>query len=78
MLEPRKRTAIDGKVWWCVFDTDKMEYNTILFGKKSAGQNGSSRFSLLSPILEVRSEKFVDILFWYSRTIIIEDYVIIT
>ena len=33
MLEPRKRTALDGKVWWCVFDTNKMEYNTILFGK---------------------------------------------
>lgn len=33
MLEPRKRTAIDGKIWWCVFDTDSMKYNTILFGK---------------------------------------------
>lgn len=33
MYEPRKRTALDGKVWWCVFDTVKMEYNTILFGK---------------------------------------------
>ena len=33
MLEPRKRTALDGKVWWCVFDTDKMEWSTILFGK---------------------------------------------
>lgn len=21
MLEPRKRIALDGKVWWCVFDT---------------------------------------------------------
>lgn len=33
MYEPRKRTAIDGKVWWCVFDTEKMQYNTILFGR---------------------------------------------
>lgn len=33
MYEPRKRTAIDGKVWWCAFDTEKMEYNTILFGR---------------------------------------------
>lgn len=33
MLEPRKRTALDGKTWWCVFDTDKMEWSTILFGK---------------------------------------------
>lgn len=33
MLEPRKRTALDGKVWWCVFDTDKMEWSTILFDK---------------------------------------------
>lgn len=27
MLEPRKRTAIDGKTWWCVFDTE------LCFGK---------------------------------------------
>ena len=33
MYEPRKRTALDGRVWWCAFDTEKMEYNTILFGK---------------------------------------------
>lgn len=33
MLEPRKRTALDGKTWWCVFDTETMKYNTILFGK---------------------------------------------
>ena len=31
MLEPRKRTAIDGKIWWCVFDTETQQYNTILF-----------------------------------------------
>ena len=34
MLEPRKRTALDGKTWWCVFDTDKMQWSTlIVFGK---------------------------------------------
>ena len=34
MLEPRKRTAIDGKVWWCVFDTDKNNWSTLTrFGK---------------------------------------------
>ena len=34
MLEPRKRTALDGKTWWCVFDTDTMSWSTIiLFGK---------------------------------------------
>lgn len=34
MLEPRKRTAIDGRVWWCVFDTDSMNWSTlIVFGK---------------------------------------------
>ena len=32
MFEPRKRTTLDGKSWWCVFDTDKMEYN-MNFGK---------------------------------------------
>lgn len=34
MLEPRKRIALDGKTWWCVFDTDTMKWSTIiLFGK---------------------------------------------
>lgn len=34
MLEPRNRTALDGKVWWCVFDTDKMKWSTLVcFGK---------------------------------------------
>ena len=28
MLEPRKRTALDGKVWWCVFDTESMKWST--------------------------------------------------
>lgn len=31
MLEPRKRTALDGKVWWCVFDTAKMKWSTLTF-----------------------------------------------
>jgi len=30
MLEPRKRTAIDGKTWWCVFDTETLKYSTLL------------------------------------------------
>ena len=30
MLEARKRTAIDGKVWWCVFDTNKMAWSTLI------------------------------------------------
>ena len=33
MYEPRKRTAIDGKVWWCAFNTKTMKYETILFDK---------------------------------------------
>lgn len=34
MLEPRKRTALDGKFWWCVFDTDTMSWSTLTcFGK---------------------------------------------
>lgn len=28
MLEPRKRTALDGKTWWCVFDTKNMKWST--------------------------------------------------
>lgn len=34
MLEPRKRTALDGRSWWCVFDTEQMEWSScIIFGK---------------------------------------------
>lgn len=32
MFEPRKRTALDGKIWWCAFDTDKTKYD-MSFGK---------------------------------------------
>ena len=28
MFEPRKRTALDGKTWWCVFDTKNMKWST--------------------------------------------------
>lgn len=30
MLEPRKRTALDGKSWWCVFDTETMKWSTLV------------------------------------------------
>jgi hypothetical protein len=29
MLEARKRTALDGKTWWCVFDTETMKWSTL-------------------------------------------------
>ena len=33
-LEPRKRTAADGRTWWCVYNTTKNEWSTITyFGK---------------------------------------------
>ena len=36
MLEPRKRTALDGKTWWCVFDTENQTWSTLtIFGKYS-------------------------------------------
>ena len=41
MLEPRKRTAIDGKVWWCAFDTETMKYN-MNFGKHKLKKNCQS------------------------------------
>ena len=35
-FEPRKRTALDGRVWWCVYDTDAHKWSTLLcFGKYS-------------------------------------------
>lgn len=34
MFEPRQRTALDGKTWWCVFDADKGSWSTLTcFGK---------------------------------------------
>ena len=34
ILEPRKRTALDGKSWWCVFDAENMRWSTLtMFGK---------------------------------------------
>ena len=34
MFEARRRTAVDGKTWWVVFDTEKQKYSTLLcFGK---------------------------------------------
>ena len=34
MFEPRKRTAVDGKVWWCVWDTVEKKWSTLTcFGK---------------------------------------------
>lgn len=34
MFEARQRTAVDGKTWWAVFDTEKQKYSTLLcFGK---------------------------------------------
>lgn len=27
--EPRKRTALDGKSWWCVFDTENLKWSTL-------------------------------------------------
>lgn len=33
-FEPRKRTAIDGRVWWCVYDNAQNKWSTYLcFGK---------------------------------------------
>lgn len=32
--EPRKRTAIDGKVWWVAFDTETQKYSTMLYHGK--------------------------------------------
>lgn len=34
MFVPTKRTALDGKVWWCVYDTVENKWSTLLcFGK---------------------------------------------
>ena len=48
MLEARKRAALDGKIWWCVFDTENMKWSTLVcFGKyktKKACQYAIDRF----------------------------------
>ena len=28
--EPRKRTALDGKTWWCVYDTYNKQWSTLI------------------------------------------------
>lgn len=33
-FEPRKRTYIDGKVWWCVYDTKENRWSTYLYHGK--------------------------------------------
>lgn len=47
-LEPRKRRALDGKVWWCAFDTYNMKWSAInIIGKyvtKSACQDAINRY----------------------------------
>lgn len=33
-LEPRKRTAVDGKDWWCVYNPVTNSFSTLIgFGK---------------------------------------------
>lgn len=33
-LEPRQRTAVDGKTWWVAYDTEEQKYSTItMIGK---------------------------------------------
>lgn len=34
MLEARKRTGVDGKTWWYVFDTDEMKWSTLIIFDK--------------------------------------------
>ena len=38
MLEARKRTALDGKTWWCAFDTETMKWCTYTFFGKYISQ----------------------------------------
>ena len=33
-FEPRKRTALDGREWWCVFDTARQCWSTYLYHGK--------------------------------------------
>ncbi len=34
IYEARQRTALDGKIWWCVFNTDTMTWSTFTcFGR---------------------------------------------
>jgi hypothetical protein len=51
MLVPRKRTALDGKIWWCVFDTISNSFShIIIFGKyktKKACDEAITRYLLL-------------------------------
>lgn len=30
-LVPKKRTAVDGKTWWCAYDTIKEDWSTLIY-----------------------------------------------
>ena len=50
-FEPRKRTALDGQKWWCVWDNKKNEWSTLIwFGRYR------SRSGCLYGISRVRQE----------------------
>lgn len=31
---PKKRTALDGRQWWCVYDLEKHDFSTLLIHGK--------------------------------------------
>ena len=47
---PRKRIAIDGRLWWCVFDETTKDWSTYLcftkYRRKKDAQYAISRFSV--------------------------------
>lgn len=29
-FEPKKRTAVDGRVWWCVYDNERNDWSSFI------------------------------------------------
>lgn len=45
---PRKRTALDGKVWWCVWDLSKNTWATTCYCKSKTKKDCSIYIQLWS------------------------------
>lgn len=52
-FEARKKTALDGKVWWCVYDTYRKGWSTFLcHGKYKTRKEAEKQIVLTTNITE--------------------------
>ena len=55
-FEPRKRTALDGRVWWCVFDNERNAWSTFLchgrYKTRKAAEYAIDRYGVFACLRE--------------------------